>query len=90
MGFFQRHWDLEIHPMVSQLIHEVNRMLPPAMSINVQIIINLHPINLPNMHSNRYILELICILLSLLRPVPKILIHLYDNFCIHVTFLSYL
>lgn len=75
MEFFQQHWDLGIHPMVSPPIHEVNHMLLPAKSINVQIIINLHLIDLPNMHSNRYTLELICILLSLPGPVPEILIH---------------
>ena len=90
MGFFQQHWDLEIHPMVSQLIHEVNHMLLPAMSINVQIIINLHLVNSLNMHNNRYTLKLICILLFLPKPVPKIPIHLYDNFCVHVTSSFYL
>lgn len=90
MEFFRQHLDLGIHLMVSQPIHEVNHMLLPTRSINVQITINLHLKDLPKMHSNRYTLELICILLSLLGPVPEILIHLYDNFYIRVTYASYL
>ena len=90
MEFFRQHLDLRIHLMVSQLIHEVNHTLLPARSINVQITINLHLLDLPNMHSNKYTLELICILLSLPGPVPEILIHLYDNFCTRVTCGSYL